>query len=94
MDRIFKKKEDIVSREIVGETLLVPIRGELANMQKLFALEDVGATIWELLDGKKTLGEILELITDSFDVTPEEAHADLLEFIDDLSEKGLIELKV
>jgi hypothetical protein len=93
MDRVFKKKEDIITRDIVGETLLVPIRGELANMQKLFALEDVAAFVWEHLDGKKALDEILEMMTTHFDVDFEEAKTDLVEFIDALSAADLIEQK-
>jgi Coenzyme PQQ synthesis protein D (PqqD) len=94
MDRIYCKKENIITREIVGETLLVPIRGELANMQKLFALEDVSAFIWEELDGVKTLGFILERVTDSFEVDRRGAETDLVEFIDALEAAELIEEKI
>ena len=33
-DKIYKKKEAVVSREIAEETILVPVRGQLADMQK------------------------------------------------------------
>ncbi len=49
----FKKKEEIVSREIAGETILVPIKGKLADMQRIFALENVSEYIWQQLDGEK-----------------------------------------
>ena len=91
MNRVFRKKEDIVTRNIVGETLLVPIRGELANMQRLFALEKVSAFIWGQLDGVNTLGDILERITDSFEVDRREAETDLMEFIEALETAELIQ---
>jgi len=42
----YRHSEDVVTRQIVGETLLVPIRGDLAGSQRLFALDAVGEFIW------------------------------------------------
>ena len=83
-------QKDIVCRNIAEETILVPIRGNLADMQYIFTLNSVGAFIWEQLDGKKELVEILEILLDCFDTTREQAEKDILEFIDQVEEKGLI----
>jgi len=89
-NRIFRKTEHVVSREIAGETLLVPIRGKLADMQNVFALNPVARHIWDELDGTRTLGEIRDGILARFDVGPEAADADLAEFIGKLLEVRLI----
>jgi hypothetical protein len=91
LDSIFRKKDDIVTRLIAGETLLVPIYGELANMEKIFSLDPVAAFIWEQLDGKKRLKDIRDGLLDAFDVEKEQAETDILEFVGELLEAGLIE---
>jgi hypothetical protein len=91
---IFKQAENIVSREIAGETILVPIRGKLADMQNIFTLNKVGAYIWEKLDGTRSLAEIIALLLSHFEVTQEQAEQDLLEFIDHVTATGLAAEKV
>ena len=87
---MYFKKEEVVTRQIVGETLLVPIYGDLANMEKIFALDEVAAFIWEQLDGKKSLKDILDGVLDAFDVKKEQAETDIFEFIDELLKADLV----
>jgi hypothetical protein len=87
--RIYQREENIVSREIAGETILVPIRGKLADMQNIFTLNTVGAYIWDQLDGINSLAQILDSLLDQFEVDRQEAEEDILEFIDLTAEKGL-----
>jgi hypothetical protein len=88
--KIYKRKDDIVHRRIAGETILVPIRGSLADMQKIFSLNPIGEFIWQDLDGSRSLQQISEDIQSSFEVTKEEASADLEAFIAELLREGLI----
>ena len=81
LSRKIVRNNDIVSRNIAGETILVPIRGNLADMQNIFTLNKIGAFIWERLDGKRPLSQIIGLLLDHFDVSSEEAENDILEFI-------------
>ena len=86
----FKQEDHVVTREIVGETILVPIRGKLADMQRIFTLNDVGAYIWNQLDGRIGLENICRGIVTEFDVFREQAKNDLNEFISELLEAELI----
>ena len=88
---VYKKKSDIVYRKVAGETILVPISGRLADMQRIFALNPVGEFIWDKLDGSRSLQQISDDIQRFFDVTGEEANADLEGFIAELLKEGLIE---
>jgi len=60
-------------------------------MQRIFALNPVGEFIWDEIDGSKTLQQISEDIRSRFDVTREDANADLEAFIAELLKEGLIE---
>ncbi len=83
-------QKDIVCRNIAGETILVPIRGNLADMQYIFTLNPVGAYIWDQLDGENKLTQILDMIVERFDTTRDQAETDILEFIDQVVDKGLV----
>jgi len=88
---IFRKLGEIVARDIAGETILVPVRGNLADMQRIFSLSPVAAFLWEQIDGRQDLEVILSKVIEDFEVEREDATSDLLEFITELLESGLIE---
>ena len=87
----FVKGPDLVARQIAGETIIVPVRANVAELDCLFTLNEVGSLTWDLLDGRTTVGQIAEAICQAFDVAPEAAAADLMAFLDDLREAGVIQ---
>ena len=89
-DRIYCKNGNIVSRKIADEMILVPIHGNLADMQKIFSLTPVAEFIWEHLDGKRSVKEIHTEVIQFFDVESETATQDITELIDRLKAHGLI----
>ncbi len=91
MDTVFKKSDRVVSRKIVDELILVPIRTSVADMESLYTLNDVGARVYELVDGQRTVAQICEAIVEEFEVTKEKAHADVSDFTEQLMEIGAIE---
>ena len=88
--KAFKRREEIVSREIAGETILVPIKGKLANMQRIFAVDDVAEYIWQQLDGEKKVEDIRNGVMGLYDVAQEQAREDVLDFIEELQKADLI----
>ena len=88
---IYRKKDDVVSREIAEETILVPVRGRLADMQKIFSLNPTAEFVWKNLDGKKKLVDILNALIDRFDVAKDEAEKDISDFVNELMNADLIE---
>ncbi|MGC2064327.1 MAG: PqqD family protein [Thermodesulfovibrionales bacterium] len=89
-EQTFQVKGEIISRKIAGETLLVPIRGRLADMQLIFSLNPVADYIWKKLDGRNSLSEIRRLVVETFDVKEDKAASDIREFIEDLLKSDLI----
>jgi hypothetical protein len=76
----------MVSRLIGEEFILVPIRRNVADLESVFTLGGTGIRIWELIDGRSTVRQILERVTEEFEVEPEEAEADLQEYLQALEE--------
>jgi hypothetical protein len=87
---VYRKDGGVISRHVAGESLLVPVRGNLADLQRIFTLNDVGEFIWNALDGSHDLGKIRTDVTQEFEVTSSQAGEDIIEFITSLEEEGLV----
>jgi len=87
LDRIYKKNENFVFRKIEGETILVPIKDNVGDMGSIYNLNDVGAFVWEQVDGVKSLQDIKNRLLEEYEVSFREAEDDLLEYISQL--KGI-----
>ena len=90
MARRYEKNPSVVFREIAGEAILVPIHQDVANMQSIYALDSVGADIWNLIDGQRTVGEIMDALLVEYDVEPTDLSRDLDEFVEQLASVGAI----
>lgn len=87
---LYRRSDAVATRVIAGETLVVPFKGTLASLQQIFALNPVAAFVWQRLDGRATLGSILAEVVTSFEVTNQQAWADLRELIAGLHDAGLV----
>ena len=75
---------EFVKREIGGESFLVPI-GEAAHRYSgLFALNEVGAFLWDRLPAAESEEELVAAILEEYEVTKEEAAADTAAFLEKL----------
>lgn len=91
LEGLFQKDPSIVSRKIVDEVILVPIRRKAEEIECLYALNEVGARIWELLDGQRSLKVLRDAIVEEFDVNESEAQEDLTVLIEQLKEIGAVQ---
>jgi hypothetical protein len=91
LDNVFQKNDNVVSRKIVDELILVPIRRNVADMESLFTLNEVGARVYELIDGERSVRDICTAIVEEFEVEAEEAQSDVTGFLEKLLSIGSIE---
>lgn len=82
----YRKNEDIVFRKINDETILVPIKDNVGDMGAIYSLNEVGAFVWEHLDGANRLLDIEDMVSEEFEVSPQKAEGDLCEFVSQLKE--------
>lgn len=87
---IFIRTENVVAREIVDELLLVPISGDLADLERVFVLDSVGGLIWSQFDGSQSLNAILLKIISQYEVDKQTAENDILELVQDLMDVELV----
>lgn len=89
-DRTFKKNPNIVYRIVANEAILVPIAQNPDELGYIFSLNETSARIWELIDGKKTLLQIKEIVLNEFEVTDETLSQDMLILARQLEKSELI----
>lgn len=89
-NKIYSIKGTFVLRQIAGEYLAVPISSNANDDANIVILNPVSQIIWGKLESGATFEEILDVVTTEFDVSKEEASADIKEFLDGLEESGLL----
>ena len=58
LNTIVQKDASILSRRVADEVILIPISRKLGEIDRLYALNEAGARIWELIDGKRSLNAL------------------------------------
>jgi methyltransferase-like protein len=90
LEHCYQRNKNFVFRQIEDETILVPIRNNVGDMDCLYNLNEVGAYIWQQLDGQKSLADVKKMVVSEFDVPDSTAEKDLREFIADLKDIAAI----
>ncbi len=82
---IVSHSTSVVTRKTGNEYVLVPITNNIADMNSVYTLNETGAFIWDQIDGKKTIEEIISALTGEYDIDPANAETDVFAFIDNMS---------
>ena len=91
LDAIYGPSEDIVSREIEGELLIVPLVAGMGDMEdELFTLNETGKVIWERLGGQKSLKNVVEELSADFEAPVGEIEEDVVGFVAELLKRGML----
>lgn len=76
----------IVTRNTGNECVLVPVTNNIADMNSVYTLNETGAFIWELIDGKKNIEELINAVVNKYDTDYSTATRDVLSFIEKMSD--------
>ena len=90
LDKSFVKDDNLMARNIAGETLIVPIRNSIGDLNSIYTLNEVGALIWQMIDERTRVNQIVEAVSAEYDVTADEAAQDVVELLDSMTAEGLI----
>jgi hypothetical protein len=90
LTKCYTRDSELVTLNVAGETIIVPIKSNAGDLNSIFTLNEVGTLIWELMDGENSISRIVEVISNTYEVKPEEAEKDTLQFINSLEQAGMI----
>jgi hypothetical protein len=77
-----------VSCDLDGEAAILNL-----NDGVYYGLDEVGATIWNLIQQPRAVGEIRDCILEEYEVDPAQCEQDLLKLLSELAALGLVEIR-
>ena len=85
LDERLRRQDGVLAQEAQGQTVLLRL-----DDGGYYALDEVGAMIWELCDGERAVADIVGALCAEFDAPESTVTADVLEFIGDLRREQLL----
>lgn len=80
----YQIKEGYCIRDFCGESLVIPVGGEAFTERQVAMLNPVGTFLWNKLQTEQTFGDLLLAAMQEYEVSREEASADIQEFLTEL----------
>lgn len=80
-----QRKEAILKQEAAGTVVLLDVDGG-----QYYALDEVGGRVWALCDGRRTVSEIVALVSQEYDAPAQTIARDLVELLTDLANENLV----
>jgi hypothetical protein len=78
---ILSHSSSVVTRKSGNEYILVPVTDNIADMDSVYTLNETGAFIWEKIDGKRKVEEIIDLVIQEYEIDRDSASKDVFDLI-------------
>jgi len=88
--RLYLRSNTVVSRQVAGETLVVPIRGKVGDLAYIYSFNETGSALWAALEHPRSLENLTHLLHENFDVTWDDAERDANAFVQETQAAGLL----
>lgn len=85
-----KLKLEFVTRDVAGETLLVPVGRTALELNGMLTLNELGAELWKRIPDAENEEELVQSILNDYDAQPDQARADVAEFMGKLRSLGIL----
>lgn len=86
-----KLKDGFVLREVAGSYMVVPVGKRTTEVPGIIALTETGAVLWGKLEQGATEDELVAALLDEYEVSSEQAAADVHAFIEKAAAQNLLE---
>lgn len=87
---VFKKNDDVVTREIAGEVILIPLFHSSDDLNYIYTLNETSARFWGLVDGKATVRDLCGRLLEEYEVAEEILDRNIEELVKDLEAIGAL----
>ena len=85
-----KGNKDFLLREVADSLVLVPVGEAARRFPGMIRLNETGRLLWELLQQEQTAESLTETLLSRFEVSREQAAADVKAFLERLRPTGAI----
>jgi len=80
----------IVSREVAGETIVVPICRGVGDLDSVYTFNPVGRSLWQLLEQGHSAEDLADWVATHYEVDAKQAFLDVQSYLAELQEIGLV----
>jgi hypothetical protein len=88
---VYAPSGDVVAREIEGELIIVPVAAGIGDAEDdLYTLNETGRAVWNRLDGRRTLNEVIEELSEEFEATEGEIAGDVAGLVAELLQRKIL----
>jgi hypothetical protein len=88
---VYKISEEVVAREIEGEIIIVPLIAGIGDLEDdLFTLNETGKAIWDKLNGRRSLDDIIHELSVEYQATEDEIKRDVLGLVGELVHRRIL----
>ena len=82
--------KEYILREIAGDYIIIPTGKTVLDFNGLITLNEVGVSLWKMLQNEVTFDDLLQEVLDEYDVEPDVAREDIQGFLAQLVQRGII----
>ena len=82
--------KEFILREIAGDYIIIPAGKTVLDFNGLITVNEVGVSLWNMLQNEVTFEELVQGILDEYDVEESVAREDIQEFLAALIDVGMI----
>jgi hypothetical protein len=86
-----RRKSGFALRKVGEVNIVVPLGQKVLDLNGVITLNETGAFIWEQLGEERSLDELVEAVSQEFDVEPDQARKDIEDFLEDLRKFDMLE---
>lgn len=83
-------EKEFVLREIAGDYIIIPTGKTVLEFNGLVTVNEVGVSLWKMLQEEVTFDELVNGILEEYDVDEAVAREDIREFLDKIIESGIL----
>lgn len=91
LDRRYAPSPDVVVREIEGEVIIVPIAAGIGDLEdEIFTLNPAARAVFDLLDGDRTLRDVVRVLSERFESGAGEIESDVAGLTEELARRKIL----
>jgi Coenzyme PQQ synthesis protein D (PqqD) len=87
----YLRSQDVVTRTIGDETLIVPVRSGVGDLASIYSLNEIGNFIWDALAEPATVEAVVDAVVASYQTTRNQAQRDVEAFLAEMVKAKLAE---
>lgn len=90
-DGVYAPSVDVVAREIEGDLIIVPVTAGIGDAEdELYALNETGKDIWNKLDGRRSLSDVIRELVHEYAADESVIGNDVVGLVEELARRKIV----